>query len=134
MTARSRSLFPVCLLAAAAFLALGLAPAQAAEPQVAHIVFFELKTDTPETRARLVEACKKYLSDHEGTVYFSAGTIAPDLAREVNDRDFDVSLNVIFKNKAAHDAYQTHPRHLEFIKENADSWAKVRVFDSYIDP
>ncbi len=112
------------------------APARqsADDPQLAHIVFFELKEDTPQTRDQLVQACKKYLSGHEGTAHFSVGTRAPEFDREVNDHDFDVSLNVIFSSKAAHDAYQTHPRHLKFIEENSANWAKVRVFDSYLAP
>ena len=41
-----------------------------------------------------------------------------------------MALTIVFENKAAHDKYQDHKRHLEFIKENKDSWKKVRVFDS----
>ena len=33
------------------------------------------------------------------------------LAREVNDQGYDVSLHVHFRDKAAHDVYQEHPRH-----------------------
>jgi len=65
-------------------------------------------------------------------VAFAAGVLAEDLSREVNDRNFDVSLHVVFENKAAHDKYQTHPRHLKFIEENKENWDKVRVFDSYL--
>ena len=94
-----------------------------------HNVFFTLKDSTPAARRALVDACHKYLAGHEGTVHFSAGAIADDLARDVNDREFDVALHLVFKDKAAHDTYQTHPRHLKFISENEGNWAKVRVFD-----
>jgi len=107
--------------------------ARAADKQVAHMVFFKLKDSTPEGRAKLVAACKKYLSKHDGTVYFSAGVIAEDFQRAVNDRDFDVALHVVFKNKEAHDTYQDHERHKKFIDENKDTWATVRVFDSYVE-
>lgn len=103
-----------------------------AEPRLAHMVYFTLKSDTPANRDKLEAACKKYLSGHEGTVHFSTGTLADDLKRDVNDRDFDVALHLVFKSKAAHDTYQTHPRHLSFIEENQADWAKVRVFDSYL--
>jgi hypothetical protein len=96
------------------------------------MVYFKLKDDSTKARKKLVVACQKYLSNHEGAVYFSAGVLAEDLDREVNDRDFDVSLGVVFRNKAAHDRYQTHPRHQKFIEENKESWAAVRVFDSYL--
>jgi hypothetical protein len=120
------------------FLVLGLAimaaavNVQAAEPQVAHMVYFKLKESNEAGREKLLAACQKYLSGHEGTVYFSAGVLAPEFKREVNDQDFDVALNVVFANKAAHDKYQDHPRHLKFIEENRETWAKVRVFDSYV--
>jgi hypothetical protein len=96
------------------------------------MVFFELKESTDQNREKLVAACNKYLSDHDGTVYYSAGVMAQDLDRDVNDRDFDVALHVVFKNKAAHDKYLPHPRHLKFIEENKELWEGVRVFDSYV--
>jgi hypothetical protein len=101
--------------------------------QIGHMVFFKLKDGTAENRAKLVEACKKYLSNHDGTVYFSAGTIAAGFDRDVNDKDFDVALHLVFEDKAAHDKYQEHDRHKQFIAENKDAWAKVRVFDSEIE-
>ena len=112
--------------------ALIIAPAAAAEPQLAHMVYFKLKDSSGEARQQLVDSCHKYLSKHDGTVYYSAGVLAEDLKRSVNDLDFDVALNLVFRNKAAHDKYQTHARHLKFIEENKDTWAKVRVFDSYV--
>jgi hypothetical protein len=106
----------------------------AAPRALGHMVFFTLAEDTPENRAKLVAACQKYLTGHEGTLYFSTGTLAEDLARDVNDRDFDVALHLVFASKADHDRYQDHPRHLKFIEENQALWSKVRVFDSYLAP
>jgi hypothetical protein len=97
---------------------------------LAHNVYFALKDNSPAARQRLVAACKKYLSKHPGTVFFAAGVLAEALKREVNDRDFDVGLHVIFTDQAAHDRYQDAPDHLQFIAENKDNWKKVRVFDS----
>ena len=67
-------------------------------------------------------------------MYYSAGVIADEMKREVNDRDFDVSLHVVFANKAAHDKYQKNPRHLKFVEVCHDLWEGVRVFDSYLTP
>ena len=103
-----------------------------ADGPLAHMVYFKLKDSSEASKKKLVDACKKYLTGHEGTLYFSAGVLATDLKREVNDLDFDVSLNLVFKDKAAHDKYQSAPRHDDFIKEQKDNWAKVRVFDSYL--
>jgi hypothetical protein len=103
---------------------------KAANPLIGHMVYFKLKTASAENKQKLVDACKKYLSEHEGTVFFSAGVLADSFKREVNDRNWDVALHLIFVDKAAHDKYQDHPEHLKFIEENKDNWANVRVFDS----
>ena len=80
-----------------------------------------------------MDACRLYLTGHEGTVFFAAGARAEEMTREVNDRGFDVSLHVHFRDKAAHDAYQEHPRHKQFIAEMSANWKTVRVFDSWVE-
>ena len=99
---------------------------------LAHVVVVALKEHTPEARAAFVKSCHKYLSDHEGTLYFGVGTIAEDVTEAVSDRDFDVVIHLVFENKAAEQKYLTDPRHVKFVEENKASFAKVRVFDSYI--
>jgi hypothetical protein len=128
-----KTLLALGLLLPAVLIA-GAAPRAADEPgpRLAHMVFFTLKDRSPEARQRLVASCQRHLSDHEGTVYFSVGTIAEDVVEPVSVRDFDVALHVVFRDKAAKNQYLTHPRHLKFVEENRDTWAKVRVFDSYL--
>ena len=99
-----------------------------------HNVYFSLNDPSDAAKEKLVAACKKYLTGHPGTVFFSAGTLAAECKRPVNDRDFDVALTVVFQDHAAHDAYQTAERHLKFIAENKANWKKVRVFDSLSQP
>src|SRR5262249_47061310 len=103
-----------------------------ADPMLAHNVYFTLKDNSSAAKVRLVEACKKYLSSHPGTVFFGCGTLAQELRRPVNDLDFDVGLHLIFRTQADHDAYQEAELHLKFIEENKDNWKRVRVFDSTI--
>jgi len=105
-----------------------------AKPQIGHMVFFKLKENSAENQAKLVAACKKYLSIHEGTVYFSTGARGKDFKRDVNDQDWDVALHLVFVNKGFHDKYSDHPEHLKFIDENKSNWEKVRVFDSEVRP
>jgi hypothetical protein len=100
---------------------------------IAHNVYFSLKDGSPEARKKLVDACKKYLTKHPGEVFFAAGILAQDLDRPVNDRDFDVGLHIVFKDRASHDKYQDAERHKQFIEENRDNWKKVRVFDSVVE-
>ena len=126
------------LFAACALVAL-LASSTSAEdkkpsgPMIGHMVYFKLKDNSAENRKKLVDACDKYLSDHEGTVFYSAGAIAEDFKRDVNDRDWDVALHLVFVDKAAHDKYAVHKEHLKFIDETKANWAKVRVFDSELN-
>ncbi len=109
------------------------ADSASAEKPMGHMVFFTLKERTPESRQKLVDLCHKYLGEHPGTLYFSVGTMAPEMDRDVNDRDFDVALHLVFKSKKFQDQYQDAPRHLSFVSEGKPLWAKVRVFDSYIE-
>ncbi len=100
---------------------------------LAHNVYFTLTDASDAAKHALVAACKKYLRDHPGVVFFAAGTLQPELERPVNVRDFDVALHVVFDSLAAHDAYQTAPDHLKFIEENKPNWKQVRVFDSHVE-
>lgn len=123
---------PVVLVAALLVLISAVAASPAADRQLAHAVYFKLKEPSAAAREALVAGCQKFLSGHEGTVYFAVGLLAEELNRDVNVRDFDVTLYVVFANKAAHDQYQKHPRHLKFIEEFESSWDSVRVFDTYL--
>lgn len=97
---------------------------------LAHNVFFTLNENTAENRQKLLSDCQTYLTDHPGVLFFGAGELVEDLDRPVNDHEFDVALHVIFEDRAAHDVYQTAPRHVEFIERNKSTWKQVRVFDS----
>jgi hypothetical protein len=99
---------------------------------LAHNVYFSLIDSSPVAVEKLVEACKKYLARHPGVIFFAAGTLCRELERPVNDRDFDVALHVVFKDKPSHDAYQEASSHRQFIEENKANWKKVRVFDSLV--
>lgn len=96
---------------------------------LAHSVYFTLKDRSPAAAAKLVAGCREHLTGHPGTRAFAVGTCA-DYDRQVNDRDYDVALVIVFDSHASHDAYQTADRHNRFIAEQADTWAQVRVFDT----
>ena len=99
-----------------------------------HNVYFSLKDNSNAAKDKLLTACKKYLTGHPGTFFFACGTLAQELRRDVNDRDFDVALHIIFTDQATHDSYQESARHKQFIAENKENWKKVRVFDSIVEP
>jgi hypothetical protein len=100
------------------------------EGLLVHNVYFLLYDRSPAAKEALVSACRKYLPNHPGIVFFACGLLAEELDREVNDRNFDVALHVIFKDQAAHDHYQSTDAHHQFIAENRANWKQVRVFDS----
>lgn len=99
---------------------------------LAHNVYFTLNDASRAAQAKLVEACRTYLTNHPGTVSFACGTRCVELNRPVNDQDFDVGLHIVFRTQADHDAYQVAPRHDQFIAENKANWKRVRVFDSIV--
>ena len=100
---------------------------------LSHNVFFSLHDNSPAAVDRLVASSKTYLTDHPGTCFFAAGSLAAEFQRPVNDRAFDVALHVVFTDRPSHDAYQQAPRHLAFIEENKANWKQVRVFDSWVE-
>lgn len=106
--------------------------AHADEPMIGHMVFFKLNEPTAENKAKLVAACDTYLTKHPGTVYYSAGVRGESFDREVNAKDWDVALHLVFANQAAHDKYQDDERHQKFIAENKHLWGAVKVYDSLI--
>jgi hypothetical protein len=101
--------------------------------KLAHNVFFTLRDSTPANVQALIDACKKYLTAQAGITYFACGKLEPELARDVNDRGFDVGLHIVFVDRAAHDAYQDDPMHKRFVAENKANWKQVRVFDTLVE-
>jgi len=94
-----------------------------------HSVYFTLKDSAAESCDRFLAACNEYLTGHPGCVHFSAGRLAEQYDRPVNDRAFHAAIVVVFENAAAHDAYQVSERHKQFLAEQAKNWTQVRVFD-----
>lgn len=126
-------LFPLLVLLLACMLASACrsqGPARAGGAQLVHQVFFTLRDDTDEARGALVEACYSSLSELPGIRYFSAGVRDEGIDGSANDRDFDVSLVVVFEDRGAHDRYLADPAHVAFVEAQRSNWQVVRVFDS----
>ena len=100
--------------------------------QLLHNVFFTLKDKSAASVKKLIDACRKHLTVQPGIVSFACGAREQGLTREVNDKDWDVGLHILFKDRASHDAYQVDARHEQFVAENKNDWAKARVFDSLV--
>ncbi|MHC4545778.1 MAG: Dabb family protein [Planctomycetota bacterium] len=100
--------------------------------RLVHDVYFTLNDDSEAAHLKLVKDCYKYLSNHPGIVFFAAGELVESHKRDVNIRDWGVSLHIVFKSKDYHDQYQKAPDHYKFIDENEHNWKSVRVFDSFV--
>lgn len=98
-----------------------------------HCVYFTLKDNSEAAVKSLIEDCRTYLATIPGIVFYAAGPMAEEMQRPVNDRDFDVALQVVFTDKAAGDAYQVHDNHTVFIEKQSGNWEKVRVFDAHVE-
>ncbi len=100
---------------------------------LAHSVFFSLNDPSESAVQKMLDDCRKYLKNHPGVLFFACGTLNQELARPVNDRNFDVALHIVFDSTAAQDAYQDAPAHHQFINENKANWKLVRVFDADVE-
>lgn len=80
-----------------------------------HVVIFWTKPEQPNAADELVAGANKYLKRIPGVLQFHVGKMSPS-PRAVVDQSYQVALNLIFPSKAAEQAYQVHPQHLEFVE------------------
>jgi hypothetical protein len=94
-----------------------------------HTVYFWVKADAPAGAAdQLAGDCRELLGQIPGLRHIWAGKPVPS-DRPVVDGSYAVGLTTVFDDKAGHDAYQTHPLHLQFIERNKANWSRVQVYD-----
>ena len=97
---------------------------------VVHHVFFWLKNPgSKEDRDQLVAGVKT-LSKIETVRELRVGVVAATEKRDVVDNTWAVSELMFFNDLAGQAVYQTHPVHLEFIKNCSHLWEKVIVYDA----
>jgi hypothetical protein len=122
-------------IATAAVLGTGAAasamPGEPAEKkQLVHHVFFWLKNpDSVADRDKLVEGVKT-LAKIESIRKLHVGVLASTEKRDVVDTSWAVSELMFFDNLEGQAVYQSHPIHLEFIKNYSHLWSKVVVYDA----
>lgn len=81
-----------------------------------HIVIFWTRADIPNAAEELAAGAEEYLRPIPGILFFHVGRMEGS-ERPVVDQSYQVALNVVFADRAGHDAYQSHPRHLEFVEK-----------------
>ena len=81
-----------------------------------HVVIFWTQPDIPNATEQLLVGAEKYLKPCPGVLHYHCGQMAGS-PRDVVDQSYQVALNLVFENRAAQDAYQTHPLHVEFVEK-----------------
>ncbi len=81
-----------------------------------HVVIFWTDPAQPTAADELVAGINRYLRDIPGVIHFHVGRMVPS-HRPVVDQSYQVALNLGFPDKAAQDAYQIHPEHVEFVEK-----------------
>lgn len=95
-----------------------------------HHVFFWLKNpDSKEDRDKLIAGIKT-LSKIETVGELRVGVPAGTEQRGVVDNSWGVSELIFFKDLKGEATYQTHPIHVEFVKNCSSLWEKVVVYDA----
>ncbi len=81
-----------------------------------HVVVFWTDPAQPGAADELIEGAQTYLKDIPGLRHFHVGRMVGS-ERPVVDQSYQVALNTVFADKPAHDAYQVHARHTEFVEK-----------------
>ncbi len=97
-----------------------------------HCVFFWLKPETTREDCVEFEQGLRSLTTIPGAIDATFGVPATT-DRPVVERSYSYGLMVKLNDLAAHDAYQVHPVHKEFLKNCAALWSRVQVYD-FVDP
>jgi hypothetical protein len=105
------------------------APADKKYPVVHHVFFWLKNPGSVEDRNKLIAGVKT-LSKIPTVRELRVGVVASTEKRDVVDNSWAVSELMFFSDLAGQEAYQTHPIHLEFIKNCSHLWEKVIVYDA----
>jgi hypothetical protein len=96
---------------------------------LSHIVTFYTRPELPNAADDLIAGCHEYLGKIPGIIHFHVGKMVPS-ERAVVSQEYQVGLNLVVADKAAEQAYQVHPLHLEFIdKVYKPCCLKAVIFD-----
>ena len=117
----------VCVLLSVMLLATGVG---CAAPKYVHAVYFKCKPGTSDCEMdALVADGYELLAQVPSVRRLDSGCRDLNADRDVNDQTYDVGLVVYFDDRAGHDLYADHPKHLEYIEKHKAHWDNVRVFD-----
>jgi hypothetical protein len=102
---------------------------QSKYPLVHHVFFWLKNPDSKEDLEALIAGVKT-LSQIETVRELRVGVVAQTDKREVVDQSWSVSELMSFSDLEGQAVYQTHPIHVEFVKNCSHLWQKVEVYDA----
>jgi hypothetical protein len=94
-----------------------------------HAVYFWLKPGLPAENIRTFETLAAAMAKIPGVEHLWVGKPAVT-DRPIIDRSYSYALTVVFKDLAAHDAYQAHAIHDTFRDTCGGFWTQVKIYDS----
>ena len=96
-----------------------------------HTVVFWLRKDlTPAQRETFRTEGLESLRAIASVSELHVGTPAPIPPRPVVDATYTYAITAIFKDVAAHDAYQVDPVHKAFVARFKTDWERVQIYDA----
>lgn len=102
---------------------------QSKYPLIHHVFFWLKNPDSKEDLEALIAGVKT-LAKIETVRELRVGVVAHTAKRDVVDQTWAVSEHMLFSDLEGQATYQTHPIHLEFIKNCSHLWQKVEVYDA----
>lgn len=97
---------------------------------IAHVVVFWLKSELSDSERAEFRSLLEALSDIPSVTKVHVGTPAATPQRPVIDTSYDFMLTVLLEDMAAHDSYQAHARHHQFLEFAKPRWEKVCIYDA----
>lgn len=94
-----------------------------------HMVFFWLVDDSPAVKKTFLKELNQFISQVDEIKKSHIGPPA-NTDRDVIDNTYSYNLVLTFDSKKAHDIYQAHPLHKQFIENASSLWSRVQVYDS----
>jgi len=96
-----------------------------------HTVVFWLRKDlTPAEREVFLKEGLESLRPLASVSALYVGTPAAIPPRPVVDASYDFTITALFKDIAAHDAYQVDPAHVAFVGRFKSTWTRVQIYDA----
>jgi hypothetical protein len=95
-----------------------------------HSVYFWLKPDLTTTQRAEFQRGVESLRKIKAIKKLYIGVPAKTEKRPVIESSYSLSLTVIVKDVAGHDAYQVDPIHLAFVKSCKSYWTRVQIYDA----